>query len=201
MQEFTQSKINLIKQEIIKKQKLYPQEWLGRALAYTPYQPRELKLESKKILYLNNINTKNLKEKLESIKETEQTTDAFITESLEILTLLRRYISKPLIYNFLILDSYQLLESLVYGADVVYFYPQYLAQKELNNLSEYATKLGLDRIFFIDSKENLTKAIFAKADILHINTNHTLIPKIPQNKTILSENLQNVDIEIKQFLS
>ncbi|WP_435659288.1 hypothetical protein, partial [Helicobacter rodentium] len=50
------------------------------------------------------------------------------------------------------------------------------------------------RIFRIESKEDLTKSIFAKADILDLNGNFTLLPMIPKNKIILSkipQELQN----------
>ena len=101
----------------------------------------------------------------------------------------------PLVYDFLILDSYQLLEALVYGTDSVMLYPKYLEQKTLKELSQYALKLGLERIFCIESKEDLTKAIFAKADILNLNKNFSLIPLIPKQKILLS-NLQNANPEI-----
>lgn len=202
MRDFSQDEIAKIKQTIEKKAQSFPQEWLGRALAYTPYQPRPLNLKKSlhcipqnlygfsEDLFIESQRTdsnETLITFLQIAKNYEKEASAFLLESLEILTYLRRYVSLPLIYDFLILDSYQLLESLVYGADGIVLLPKFLTQAELKNLSDYALKIGLERIFRIESKEDLTKAIFAKADILDLGGNFSLIPLIPNNKIILSE--------------
>lgn len=202
MRDFSQDEITKIKQTIEKKAQSFPQEWLGRALAYTPYQPRPLNLKKSlhcipqslygfsEYLFIESQRTdsnETLITFLQIAKNYEKEASAFLLESLEILTYLRRYVSLPLIYDFLILDSYQLLESLVYGADGIVLLPKFLTQAELKNLSDYALKIGLERIFRIESKEDLTKAIFSKADILDLSGNFSLIPLIPNNKIILSE--------------
>lgn len=202
MRDFSQDEIAKIKQTIEKKAQSFPQEWLGRALAYTPYQPRPLNLKKSlhcipqnlygfsEDLFIESQRTdsnETLITFLQIAKNYEKEASAFLLESLEILTYLRRYVSLPLIYDFLILDSYQLLESLVYGADGIVLLPKFLTQAKLKNLSDYALKIGLERIFRIESKEDLTKAIFAKADILDLGGNFSLIPLIPNNKIILSE--------------
>lgn len=203
MRTFSEDEITKIKQTLRKKKQSFPQEWLGRALAYTPYQPRPLYGSLKKSIdftpknlyyFSQNLLSKAQTEFLQTAKHYENQASGFFIESLEYLTYLRRYVSIPLVYDFLILDSYQLLESLVYGTDGIVFYPQFLTQKELKDLSDYALKMGLERIFRIESKEDLTKSIFAKADILDLNGNFTLLPMIPKNKIILSkipQELQN----------
>lgn len=207
MRDFSKTEIAKIKQAIDKKARSFPQEWLGRALAYTPYQPRPLNL--KKSIHFTPQNLYGFSENLfaesqrtdsngtqimflQIAKNYEKEASGFLIESLEILTYIRRYVSLPLIYDFLILDSYQLLESLVYGADGVILLPKFLTQAELKDLSDYAIKIGLERIFRIESKEDLTKAIFAKADILDLSSNLSLIPLIPNNKIILSEIPQEI---------
>lgn len=208
MREFSKTEIKKIRQAIESKKQSFPPDWLGRALAYTPYQPRTLFFTSSPT-FAENIQPKkednkdstiatfyrfpNLSQEklaLDSIlqyaKDYQAKANGFFIESLETLTFIRRYVSIPLIYDFLILDSYQLLESLVYGADAVILTPKFLTQKGLKDLSDYAFKIGLERIFRIDSKEDLTKSIFARADILDLNTNFSLIPMIPKNKIILS---------------
>lgn len=202
MHVFTEIEIAKIQQAIVEKKEKFPQEWLGRTLAYTPYQPRPL-LEilkkpmdyAPKILYDFSLQTANTSATqislLQIAKDYESQACGFFVESLEILTYIRRYVSIPLIYDFLILDSYQLLESLVYGADNVVLLPKFLTQKELKNLSDYAIKIGLGIIFRIESKEDLTKAIFSKADILDLNENFSLLSMIPKNKIILSKIPQN----------
>ncbi len=206
MRDFSKTEIAKIKQAIDRKAQSFPREWLGRALAYTPYQPRPLNL--KKSIHFTPQNLYGFSENLfiepqktdsneaqtflQIAKNYEKKASAFLVESLEILTYIRRYVSLPLIYDFLILDSYQLLESLVYGADGVILLPKFLTQADLKDLSDYALKIGLERIFRIESKEDLTKAIFAKADILDLSGNFSLIPLIPNNKIILSEIPQNM---------
>ena len=178
-----------IQAAIAKKKQNFSTEWLGKSLAYTPYQPRPLSLRRTDSLHtLFTIPTHHTE--FLQLAIAHQDCAAFITESLEISTYIRRYVNVPLVYDFLILDSYQLLESLVYGIDGVMLYPKFLSHTELQELSNYALKLGLERIFCIESKEDLTKAIFAKADILNLCDNDALIPLIPKQKILLSKVLE-----------
>ncbi len=202
MRDFTHTDFAKILQATNDRKRVFPEEWLGRALAYTPYQPRPLSLKntdstpknfyrfSEDFLTESRIDSTQTSF-LQLAKNYEKESSGFLIESLEILTYIRRYTNIPLIYDFLILDSYQLLESLVYGADGVVLLPRFFTQKELKDLSDYALRIGLERIFRIQSKEDLTKSIFTKADILDINCNFSLIPLIPNSKIILSEILQN----------
>ncbi|MBX7490368.1 hypothetical protein [Helicobacter turcicus] len=191
MQDFKGVKITQIRDVIEVKKQSFDAQWLGRSLAYTPYQPRPLDLKRKESLNsIYTLSNSNNEDFLFRAKELEKDARAFIVESLELATYLRRYVRTPLIYDFLILDSYQLLEALVYGIDSVILYPKYLGQKELKALSDYTLKLGLERVFHIESKEDLTKAIFAKADILNLNENFSLVPLIPKQKILIST-LQN----------
>jgi len=193
---FTEIEIAKIQQAISEKKEKFPQEWLGRTLAYTPYQPRPLPEIFKKpvdstpkILYDFSLQTLDTSATqislLQTAKDYESRACGFFVESLEILTYIRRYVSIPLIYDFLILDSYQLLESLVYGADCIALRAAILSQRDLKTLSDFSLKLGLESIFFIHSKEDLTKAIFAGANMLVIE-DIDLIPLIPNNKIILA---------------
>lgn len=194
MQDFKGVSIMQIKDAIETKKQSFDMQWLGRSLAYTPYQPRPLNLKRKEslnsIYTFSNSNDENFLFRAKELEKLEKNVKAFIVESLEFATYLRRYVRTPLIYDFLILDAYQLLETLVYGVDAVMLYPKHLEQKELKTLSDYALKLGLERVFHIESKEDLTKAIFAKADILNLNKNFSLIPLIPKQKILIST-LQN----------
>ncbi|WP_052083301.1 hypothetical protein [Helicobacter sp. MIT 11-5569] len=187
MQDFKGVSITQIQQAIAQKKQSFDENWLGRSLAYTPYQPRSLDLKRKDNIYsifrLYDYKDSNF---LHRAKELEKNAKTFIVESLEFATYLRRYVCVPILYDFLILDSYQLLESLVYGADSITLYPKYLEQSKLKELSDYALRLGLERVFCIETQEDLTKAIFSKADLLNINENFSLIPLIPKEKIIIS---------------
>jgi indole-3-glycerol phosphate synthase len=182
--------------EIEKKKEIYPLEWLGRSLAYTPYQPRCIKYlisredsKAKSIFYVNECD-----DFLEFVSTRQDSCSAFILESLENLAYIRRYTQTPLIYSFMLIDSYQVLEALVYGCDCVVFRVKFVELKALKELSDFAMKLGLDRIFYIESKDDLTKAIFAKSDILWVE-NRELIGLIPNNKIIISKNIKDSSID------
>ena len=133
----------------------------------------------------------------------EKEASCFLLDILENLTFVRRYVNVPLIFNYPIIDTYQILESLVFGADCIILTPSILSQKNLKELSDFAIKIGLERIFTINSKEDLSKAIFAKADILNLQNNSNLIPLIPQNKIILAQKnpqkIQGIDTYIEDF--
>lgn len=184
------------------KKKLYPMEWLGRSLAYNPYQPRPIKELLKKTpsFLPQNIYSINPKENfLENCINLAKKASCFVSNDLENLTFIRRYIQNPLIYDFVIFDEYQLLESLVYGADAVFLYPKFLSQKELKEMRDFALKIGLEAIFVLENKSDLTKAIFAKADILNINHHLELLALIPNSKIILStQEKKEIDCVIMQ---
>lgn len=195
-----------LKKQIELKKQNYPQEWLGRSLAYTPYQPRPIKeiLTKTKQYYPKNIySIPNTKDFLEFSQNKEKEASCFLLDILENLTFVRRYVNVPLIFNYPIIDTYQILESLVFGADCIILTPSILSQKNLKELSDFVIKIGLERIFTINSKEDLSKAIFAKADILNLQNNSNLIPLIPQNKIILAQKnlqkIQGIDAYIEDF--
>ena len=195
-------KFNLkeIKKLLEQKKKLYPMDWLGRSLAYNPYQPRGIKdllkktqnFLPQKLCYMDSKDNF-----LEYCINLAPKISCFILDDLENLTFIRRYVQNPLIYDFLILEDYQLLESLVYGADAVFLYPEFFTKKELKELRDFALKIGLDAIFSIKDKSDLTKAIFVGADILDISENLALLPLIPNSKILLArEEKKGIDCVI-----
>ncbi|WP_104721807.1 beta/alpha barrel domain-containing protein [Helicobacter mesocricetorum] len=180
--------LTALQKQIAQKKQSYPQEWLGRSLAYTPYQPRPI---SETLRKTKTFTPKNLyrvldtKDFLEIAIHKAQNHSALVIDSLENLTYIRRYVNLPLIFDTPIIDTYQILESLVYGADSLCLRPHILSQKDLKICNDFSAKLGLESIFYIYSKEDLTKAIFAGANILIVD-NIELIPLIPNHKIILS---------------
>ena len=93
-----------------------------------------------------------------------------------------------------IVDEYQILEALVYGAYFILLIAKALSKAELKHLLEYALRLGLEVLVEIHDKEDLVKAIFAGANIIGINHRNLetfemdmsltekLMPLIPQGK-------------------
>jgi len=219
----------MILDEIIKKTKSdlekrkieYPVDWLGRSLAYNPFVPKDVHTalkstpenpyriiaEVKKASPSKGI----IREDFDPIliaKEYEKggadslsilTEPHFFQGDKEYLGMIRRYVPMPLLRKDFIVDKYQLVEALVYGADYVLLIATALSTKELKELLEYARHLGLEALVEIHDKTDLTKAIFAGADIIGINhrnletfemdmkLSEKLIPLIPNSKIIVAE--------------
>ena len=123
----------------------------------------------------------------------------FFKGNLEFLTQIRRYTPTPLLRKDFIIDKYQILEALVYGADFILLIAKALSKNELKDLLEYAYHLGLEVLVETHDKEDVIKAIFAGANIIGINHRNLdtfkidmslcerLIPLLPQNKIIVAE--------------
>lgn len=117
----------------------------------------------------------------------------------EYLGMVRRYTSIPLLRKDFIVDKYQLVEALAFGADYVLLIATALSRKDLKELLNYTRHLGMEALVEIHDKKDLTKAIFAGADIIGINhrnletfemdmsLSEKLIPLIPNNKIIVAE--------------
>ena len=213
--------IKKTKEDLEKRKKEFSFDWLGRSLAYNPFPPRDIKpfltssaddpfriiAEVKKASPSKGIIREDF-DPLMIAKEYEVgganaisvlTEPHFFQGDIEYLTMLRRYVSTPLLRKDFIVDEYQILEAVVYGADFILLIAKALTKKELKNLLEYAWRLGLNALVEIHDKEDLTKAIFAGADIIGINhrnletfkmdmkLSEKLMPLIPNGKIIVAE--------------
>jgi indole-3-glycerol phosphate synthase len=228
--------IKKTKEDLRKRKKEFSFDWLGRSLAYNPYPPRDVKpfltsskedpfriiAEVKKASPSKGVIREDF-DPLMIAKEYEKgganaisvlTEPHFFQGDIEYLTMLRRYVSTPLLRKDFIIDEYQILEAVVYGADFILLIAKALSKKELKNLLEYAWRLGLNALVEIHDKEDLTKAIFAGADIIGINhrnletfkmdmkLSEKLIPLIPNGKIIVAEsglNDKNTLIELNKI--
>ncbi|MDD3342676.1 MAG: indole-3-glycerol phosphate synthase TrpC [Sulfurospirillaceae bacterium] len=219
----------MILDEIIKKtrddleikKKNFTMDWLGCSLAYNTYMPRDVKAflratpenpyriiaEVKKASPSKGI----IKEDFDPLAIAQAyerggadaisvlTEPHYFQGSLEYLTAIRRYVSTPLLRKDFIVDEYQILEALVYGADFVLLIAKALSKQELKHLFEYAMRLGLEVLVEIHDKDDLIKAIFAGANIIGVNHRNLetfemdmtltekLMPLIPQGKIIVAE--------------
>lgn len=192
-----------VKKDLEKSKKEYPFDWLGRSLAYNNYPPRDIVpyLQSndnepiKLICQINKNHIKNsdilvLSQKYEKAKANLISIATF-GEDIDNITALRRYVSTPILRDDFIIDSYQLLQSVVYGADSINLIANILSKKELTELLEFSRRLGMEAIVEIANKQDLTKAIFAGANIISIisvDLCPKLIPLIPNGKIIVTKN-------------
>lgn len=209
------------KEDLKKRRAEYSEEWLGRSLSFNPYPPRDVKkilASTEKDPYKIIAEVKKaspskgvIREDFDPIKIAQDyelgganalsvlTEPHYFKGDIEYLTQIRRYVPMPLLRKDFIVDKYQLLEALVYGADFVLLIAKALSKKELKELLEYTWHLGMEALIEIHDKEDLVKAIFAGGNIIGINHRNLqtfemdmtlcnkLIPMIPNGKIIVAE--------------
>ena len=213
--------IRKTKEDLEIKKQTYTMDWLGRSLAFNPFMPRDVKPYLKATQqnpYRIIAEVKKASPSKGVIKEdfdplliakayelggadaiSVLTEPHYFQGNLEYLTQIRRYVPTPLLRKDFIIDEYQILEALVYGADFILLIAKALSKSELKKLLEYALRLGLEVLVEIHDKEDLIKAIFAGANIIGINHRNLetfemymsltekLMPLIPNGKIIVAE--------------
>lgn len=226
--------IKKTKEDLERRKVEYSLDWLGRSLAFNPYPPRDVRkvltstkddpikiiAEVKKAspskgviredfdpLLIADIYSKNGADAISVLTEPH-----YFQGNLDYLTQIRRYVPTPLLRKDFIVDKYQIVEALVYGADFILLIAKALSTKELKELYEYALHVGLDVLVEIHDIEDLKKAMFAGAHIIGINHRNLetfemdmtlcekLIPMIPNGKIIVAES-GVTDTEIIKHLS
>jgi len=213
--------IKKTKEDLEKRKIDFPVDWLGRSLSFNPFVPKDVKsalrstednpyriiAEVKKASPSKGI----IREDFDPVLIAQQYADGgadalsiltephFFQGDKEYLGMIRRYVSTPLLRKDFIVDKYQLVEALVYGADFILLIAKALSRKELKELYDYALHLGLDVLVEVHDKSDLVKAMFAGADIIGINhrnletfemdmkLSEKLIPLIPNGKIIVAE--------------
>lgn len=222
------------REDVEKRKKDYSLDWLGRSLAANPFAPRDVRpfLTSTKeepIRIIAEVKKASpskgvIKEDFDPLAIAQAYSNnganaiSVLTEphyfqgNLEYLTAIRRYVPTPLLRKDFILDKYQIVEALAYGADFILLIAKSLSTKELKELYEYALHVGLDVLVEIHDKEDLTKAMKCGAHIIGINHRNLetmemdmtmcdqLIPMIPNGKIIVAESGVS-DVETIQRLS
>ena len=209
------------KDDLQKRKKEFTMDWLGRSLAFNPFAPRDIKpyltatkenpyriiAEVKKASPSKGIIREDF-DPLWIAQEYEKggasaisvlTEPHYFKGNIEYLTGIRRYVSTPLLRKDFIVDEYQVLEAVVYGADFILLIAKALSKKELKSLLEFTWRLGMEALVEIHDKEDLTKAIFAGAHIIGVNHRNLdtfdmdmdltekLMPLIPNGKIIVAE--------------
>ncbi|MBD3800793.1 MAG: indole-3-glycerol phosphate synthase TrpC [Campylobacterales bacterium] len=209
------------KEDLARREKEYSMDWLGRSLAFNARAPRPViphlkATEEEPYRIISEVKKASpskgvIREDFDPVAIAQAyerggaNTISILTEphyfqgSLDYLAQIRRYASIPLLRKDFIVSKYQLVEALVYGADFVLLIAKALSRKELKELLDYTRHLGMEALVEIHDKSDLTKAIFAGADIIGINhrnletfemdmeLSYKLIPLIPNNKIIVAE--------------
>jgi indole-3-glycerol phosphate synthase len=225
--------IKKTKTDLEQRKKDYPMDWLGRSLAYNPFVPKDVKAALKStpqnpyriIAEIKKASPSKgiIREDFDPIviaKAYEEggadslsilTEPHFFKGDKEYLGMVRRYVNMPLLRKDFIIDKYQLVEALVYGADYVLLIAKALSRKELKELYDYALHLGLEVLVEVHDKADLIKAMFAGANIVGINHRNLdtfemdmklcekLIPLIPNGKIIVAESGINDHETLKEL--
>jgi indole-3-glycerol phosphate synthase len=213
--------IRKTKEDLERRKKEFPLEWLGRSLAYNPFIPKDVHAalratpenpyriiaEVKKASPSKGV----IREDFEPVSIAQAyekggadalsilTEPHYFQGDKEYLGMIRRYVRVPLLRKDFIIDKYQLVEALVYGADFVLLIAKALSRKQLKELYDYTLHLGMEALIEVHDKADLIKAIFAGANIIGINhrnletfemdmkLSEKLIPLIPNGKIIVAE--------------
>lgn len=213
--------IKKTREDLQERQVAMPLDWLGRSLSFNPFIPRDvtkalatskddpLKIiaEVKKASPSKGV----IREDFEPVTLAKSyelgganalsilTEPHFFQGHIDYISQIRRYVSIPLLRKDFIIDKYQIVEALVFGADFILLIAKALSSKELKELLEYTRYVGMEALVEIHDKEDLKKAIFAGATIIGINhrnletfemdmtLSQKLIPMIPNGKIIVAE--------------
>jgi indole-3-glycerol phosphate synthase len=213
--------IKKTREDLAKRKVDYPEEWLGRSLAFNPFVPKDIlsslrSTEENPYRIIAEVKKASpskgiIREDFDPILIAQQYTNGgadalsiltephFFQGDKEYLGMVRRYTPLPLLRKDFIVDKYQILEALAFGADFILLIAMALSRKELKELYEYALHLGLEVLVEVHNKRDLVKAIFAGATIIGINhrnlesfemdmtLSERLIPLIPNGKIIVAE--------------
>lgn len=209
------------KAKVEKKKKDFSMDWLGRSLSFNPFVPKNVKealtsTENNKYRIIAELKKASpskgvIKENFNYLEIAQAyqnggadsisilTEEKFFQGDIQYIPEVRRYTNIPILRKDFIIDKYQILEALVYGADYILLIASILSNKELKTLVNYARHLGLDVLVEVHNKVELVKAIFSGSDIIGINHRNLedfsidldlskkLIPLIPNSKIIVAE--------------
>ncbi len=129
------------------------------------------------------------------------------------LRAIRDVTAKPLLRKDFIIDSYQIPETVLMGADAVLLIAAILSVDEMKTYIKALHQYNIDALVEVHTQEELDKALSAGADIIGINnrnlytfdvslkTTRNLIRKIPKQKTVVSESGLKSHAEISELRS
>ncbi len=118
----------------------------------------------------------------------------FFQGDIEYLSQIRCVIETPLLRKDFIIDEYQVLEAMVYGADALLLIAAVLNEKDLHNLYDMTRSLGMEVLVEVHNKRDLKKAGKIGAEIIGINNRDLKSFKTDINTTVRLAKLMNEDV-------
>src|SRR3954447_25262217 len=131
--------------------------------------------------------------------------------SLEDLRAARAACDLPIIRKDFIVDSYQLYEAAVNGADAVLLIVAPLDDRALRNLYDEARSIDLDCLVEVHKGSELDRALEIEAEVIGINnrdldeqsidiaTTFELMPDVPAGKTVVAESGISGRVELEEL--
>ena len=179
-----QSLIEKTKSNVEKRNKEFSFDLLGRSLSLNPYPPRAFDFDFSPFIKDNIIKLKCIKDE-SSIPNLPNnlgiiTADTTLLTDIALVATLRRYTPFIIIHKDIIISKYQILESLIYGADMIILDSSILDIKSFEILCNFAIFLGLRVV--ADSSIDATNNIFSNIDFILIDN---LQVNIDNNKIAL----------------
>jgi len=183
--------IKKTKEDLVKREKEFSLDWLGRSLAYNARAPRDVvpylkATEEDPYRIITEVKKASpskgvIREDFDPLSIAQAyerggasaisilTEPHFFQGSLDYLGGIRRYVGIPLLRKDFIVSKYQILEAVVHGADFILLIAAALSKSELKELLGYTRHLGMEALVEVHDKADLTKAIYAGSDIIGIN--------------------------------
>ena len=127
------------------------------------------------------------------------TDEPYFHGSLDHLSLVRETVELPLLRKDFIVDTYQIYESLYYGADCILLIVAALTQNQLHDYYQLANELKLDVLVELHTYKELERALKIEPSIVGINnrnletfkvnlsTTKYLVKEIPDKVLVVSE--------------
>ena len=140
------------------------------------------------------------------------TEDEFFLGSLDYLQLVKKETSAvPVLRKDFIIDSYQLVEARVYGADAVLLIAAALSKKQLQEFINETLRLSLVPLVEVHNREELELAMDCGAEVIGINNRnlatfkvsldvtYQLMKSVPGNVVVVSESGINSRLDLLQL--
>lgn len=138
------------------------------------------------------------------------TTEKFFYGSLDFLSQVKEVTTIPILQKDFIVDEYQIYQARANKADAILLIASILVEAQINSFLECARNLGLDCLVEVHSKEELSKVLTSKAQIIGINnrdlttlttdlsTTLTLSKLVPKDRMLVSESGIETQEDVKR---
>ncbi|MFC1709638.1 indole-3-glycerol phosphate synthase TrpC [Candidatus Omnitrophota bacterium] len=141
------------------------------------------------------------------------TEEKFFKGSLNDLSQVSENTNLSILCKDFIIDSYQIREAKVHGADAVLLIAKILSTEELRELLRVVKSLKMDAVVEVHNETDLRKIATLSREIDIIGINHRdledfsidlnvtakLLPRIPRNKIVIAESGIGSTLEVSQF--